>query len=220
VTFGKLDFLQKGHAKLRAHVGGPAYEELVESIYNHAKTVLPLEVLEPSIRTKSLRERISHVLLWVAKTYLNPCTFVAENRYFFCPLEKKPAYSIAELGLQDEEIYVPALEELKTTIEESGAEISWTAELLKPIVQNCVQARLAKMTSSLEGVDIEDPKILDKRANTRSHKFLRWAIAGGQHGPGLMETMEILGPEITLDRLRKAEEEAIQASMSQSTEIR
>ena len=43
-----------------------------------------------------------------------------------------------------------------------------------------------------------------KEINKAVNRYLRWAVAGGSPGPGIAETMVLLGRDVTLQRLREA----------------
>lgn len=46
-----------------------------------------------------------------------------------------------------------------------------------------------------------------KRVGKGINKYLRWAVTGGLSGPGMPITMELLGRDITLERLEEAKAE-------------
>lgn len=43
-----------------------------------------------------------------------------------------------------------------------------------------------------------------KEVNRAVNQYLRWAIAGGSSGPGIAETLVLLGRDVTLQRLKDA----------------
>ena len=43
-----------------------------------------------------------------------------------------------------------------------------------------------------------------KEVNKAVNQYLRWAVAGGSSGPGIAETMVLLGRAVTLQRLEDA----------------
>lgn len=47
-----------------------------------------------------------------------------------------------------------------------------------------------------------------KDANRAVNQYLRWAVAGGGSGPGIAETMVLLGRDVTLQRLEHAASQA------------
>lgn len=49
---------------------------------------------------------------------------------------------------------------------------------------------------------------LKKEVNKAVNQYLRWAVAGGNSGPDIAETMLLLGRDVTLQRLEDAASQA------------
>jgi len=80
----------------------------------------------------------------------------------------------------------------------------WTEETLTAHLRHleaCIPPASANLYLSVDEVQSIDPKIWKRHL----YHYLRWALLGGQRGPGIAETLEILGRETCVERIRDAD---------------
>jgi glutamyl-tRNA synthetase len=177
VTFGKMQFLQRKHAVLRAQNGGPPLDELVQNV----KTLLTTpdtpykewsSILPPNT---SLEKYISEIISADGENYTNANEFLYRNAFFFQPLRpylKSPPVSTSS--------DIPMRAHLLSEIPEG----EWNKENLKQKVHEVIDGR-------------SEGKIGSKDV----YHYLRKTITGQEQGMRLYDVMMILGRGETLRRL-------------------
>lgn len=145
-----------------------------------------------------LKDRIKALIHLDAQSYTTPQEFFDRHVYVFRPVTRKPYLA----GPTDREKGI-TLDDLEI-IEDRFGQVSignWT--------ESGVNWAISKIVLHKSGVESLDSKSeIDlteiRKANTAVSRFLRWAIAGGQPGPGIPAVAEIIGRDIVLNRLREA----------------
>ncbi|EAA27549.3 hypothetical protein GE21DRAFT_4798 [Neurospora crassa] len=138
--------------------------------------------------------------------------FLSQNRYAFWTIppsvlsknfDETPSLQHAKLDGEEARPSVVMrfiVEQLSDIVSSKGEEGSpeekkaeaeeWTAERIKPVVDATVKA-----------VSVSDPETGEPIKGAGGYKFLRWALLAGDHGPGLVSVMELLGRKETMKRL-------------------
>lgn len=189
VDFGKLDFLQKNHLRRRVR-SVPGAEDLELDKAEKAVRALYGDNLETG--APLTREYARVVLLANLGNYLTPEKFAAASHYFF----QRPSF-------QKEDALKP-IKNLVKFFRQSGCSVS---ELYHGFVEE-----VEKIPDTEEGWTVDalnkallweqplDPEIWVLRM-----RLLRLALADGVSGPGLAETMWVLGKERSLERIKGVE---------------
>lgn len=81
---------------------------------------------------------------------------------------------------------------------------SWTESRLRDEVNKIISDIAAH---KIDHPDQEADQLHLKRVGKGVNKYLRWAVTGGLSGPGMPITMELLGRDVTLERLEEAKAE-------------
>jgi glutamyl-tRNA synthetase len=128
------------------------------------------------------REYISRVLNSDAKNYTTADEFVKSHTYFF--VQDVDSERPKGVGKKD---FNPYRYELYRHI--SRAQHDWHHDNLAAATNEAIDAIIDEATDKIKKKDI--------------WKILRASLTGGQDGPSLIHTMEILGPDVVLKRLNE-----------------
>lgn len=224
VAFEKLWFLQKAHAQRFAANGGPEFEEMVRRVSETVENTYSSEQLTPILQSRTLSEYISPLLRADAKSYTNAQEFVARNSTFFTPQLNRPLYTSAALSSNKKN---PSSDSQPPPIPLSALhtaaaalclvpESHWTIETHRfnitsydgsTVILDTADADNTQRTLTPEQVEMEKEKsriAADKVFKKELYHYLRWALSAGAPGPGIPETMEILGRAETVRRIQEA----------------
>lgn len=136
-----------------------------------------------------------------AARYTTPGEFFTKHLYFFHPVVRDP---------HDFETDPSALSVISDQIDAVNDRISqvsvdsWTESRLRAEVNTIISDIAAH---KIDHPDQEANHLHLKSVGKVVNKYLRWAITGGLSGPGMPITMELLGRDITLERLEEAKAE-------------
>lgn len=182
VTFGKLHFLQRKHAALRAAAGGQPLQDIVNTVvallrsddspYNPADW---RAITGPSPDTY-----IQQIVQVDAENFTNANEFLYRNSFFFAPLRRDKTASLTADTPQDVVERSLMLAEL--------TDAQWDRENLMEKVREIIDGRP-------EG----------KAGGKHVYHYLRLALTGQEKGIRLYDIMLILGREETLARLGLSE---------------
>ncbi|KAF2432701.1 hypothetical protein EJ08DRAFT_629944 [Tothia fuscella] len=208
VSLEKLWYLSPKHAQLRVLDGGAAFEGMVDLVVaavhkfvkvSHTSATLPIVTEAPEV----LREYVSRAVQSDSKNYITALHFVENHPYYFLndppykPIddgregrETKGKLKIHELW-SDAQIRSQLLEEISLIRDD------WTYDSLNGAIVRAI-AHFYCQPHGIEAVTEEDFRIMMKN---RVWRTLRGYITWGFHGPSLVESMLLLGPEIVLDRI-------------------
>ncbi|KAF1983912.1 glutamyl-tRNA synthetase [Aulographum hederae CBS 113979] len=178
VSLGKLWFLQNKHAISHVSQGTATVDRLVADIYEVVKALPDHAQVENRFDDAGWKSYVARILKLDVKNYTSPSNFVAQNSHFFLPYSGSPIPS-------DERNDVVS-SKLKTLVQMEN--VDWTPETLKQEIHSMVTTVAANDVAEKEGGRIV-------------HEYLRRVFAGGQRGPGMADTMAILGREECSRRL-------------------
>ncbi|KAE8346449.1 hypothetical protein BDV24DRAFT_158682 [Aspergillus arachidicola] len=213
VAFEKLWFLQKAHAQRFATNGGPEFEEMVSRVSRAVEETCPSQQLAPILQSRSLAEYLPLLLRADAKSYTNASEFVQRNSTFFTTTLNRPPYAPAASASKSPSQTVPM-----TALHTAAAALSlvpeahWTIESHKFNITSYDGASSILPEESDAGAhgspeEVEKARVAaDKTFKKELYHYLRWALSASAPGPGIPETMVILGRAESLRRLQEAQQ--------------
>jgi glutamyl-tRNA synthetase len=147
---------------------------------------------------KELRDRVKFLLRLDRQNYTTPREFFDRHAPCFCHVSRPP--------------YVPRADIAGSTLTTNHVQLisgrlgqitvgEWSSHKL--------EEAMADLACDVGGIERRNLGADDVQAEFKSignalGRFLRWALTGGQPGPGIRTVMIILGQEVTLQRLREA----------------
>ncbi|KAF2799309.1 glutamyl-tRNA synthetase [Melanomma pulvis-pyrius CBS 109.77] len=171
VTFGKLHFLQRKHAAIRANAGGEGLQEMVQNV---AKLLQdpegPYQEWRQLVRSPLPERYIEKIIQSDAENYTNANEFVYRNSFMFTPLRHPASFTDAE--------DVPTRAKSLVDLSE------WTKENLMQKVREIIDTRPG-----------------GKKASKDVYHYLRKALTDREEGMRIYDVMLILGRKECLRRL-------------------
>ena len=143
----------------------------------------------------SVKHRVERLLPRGASNYTTPQKFFNDHIQFFRPVHRPPLDSKTDawvLGLTSDDQDANKLQKIHVTTKKKKTEHAMK-HLIDKLSTDIFNAKLPG--SGLAGL---------KEVRSAVNAYLRWAITGGRPGPGIPLTMEILGREFTIQRLKEA----------------
>ncbi|PGH04415.1 glutamate-tRNA ligase [Polytolypa hystricis UAMH7299] len=202
VAFEKMWYLQKAHAQRSAKEGSSTFDNIVDQITELAEKTYPAEQLTSILKSRTLNLYIASILTHTARTYTTPAAFLSQNAAFFTPTIARPPYtpttqsSASQPQSSNNNIPLP-------TLHTAAAALSlvppthWTATMHTQNIN-------AFTSSSLPTDQDQGLKQSTTTFKKELYNYLRWALVGGSHGPGIPATMGILGREECVRRFGEA----------------
>ncbi|KIW03627.1 glutamate-tRNA ligase [Verruconis gallopava] len=202
VSLAKLWFLAPKHAMKRVENGGEALDEMLDNFCSAVQTVMAEEFaerekLEEGLNPSAHRGYVKRVLIADAKNYVSAVDFARTHSYFFL---KSPVISetIAERKAK------AVREALCSSLNSAFRDGSVDKRLLPaPDETNeYLQDLYSKATDdAIKAVTQTQSETGERIKKKEFWQILRVLLTGGQKGPSLVETMEILGLERVIERL-------------------
>ena len=209
VSFDKLWYLQKNHAKIiieramQSSTADPSFENLLDLLESAARTAYPKS---RALATQHLRIYMTKILFIDAKTYENPSSYVERNAYLFntlAPASPSPDTSISKSDLHTAAMDV--LENFDQTVTNSNVIISAPTYTEIKTRLDATIAEYAKVIGEViqqrATVDGEVDKTRMKEWSKHLHHYLREKLCFGRPGPGSSQVMAVLGYEECWRRL-------------------
>ena len=183
---------------------------------------------KPILQSRSLEAYLAPLLRADAKSYTTAQEFIQRNSTFFTTTLERPPYTPASspndkpspTGEQTQPtVRISALHTAATALS-FVPESHWNVETHRYNISSYDGSDTINPTSVPENSSSSDPEIspekvriaADKTFKKELYHYLRWALCASAPGPGIPETMEILGRAETVRRLREAKE--LTASMA------
>ncbi|KAL2002360.1 hypothetical protein VTN02DRAFT_109 [Thermoascus thermophilus] len=209
VAFEKLWFLQKAHAQRFAASGGPAFDDMVTRVADVIRNSYSTEQLAPILQTRPLTDYITPLLRADAKSYTTAQEFVTRNETFFTSTLNRPPYAPAA-GAEKNTIPLSALHTAAAAFS-LVPESHWNADTHRANISSYDGASASATDLSPSPEEGTDPDAAakarvaaDKAFKKELYHYVRWALSAGNPGPGIPETMEILGRAESVRRLDEA----------------
>ncbi|KAK7510541.1 glutamyl-tRNA synthetase-like protein [Phyllosticta citriasiana] len=194
VTEAKLSYLQNHHQQKHLVPGDPYFEKVVDELVTLIEEDRKIKVDEHLLTDGGLRARVSDVLRIDNKNFTKTEGFIEEHDYFF---------SDAAIGNSSTEVAHEQLEAVKTAWQKTFFQIQpegWTKESLRQAIEESANA-LAE--SRAKDVADEEKGKAKKEAKKETWQHLRQALSGGKHGPGVLDTLLVLGYDVCTRRMQK-----------------
>ncbi|KAL5335381.1 hypothetical protein BJX70DRAFT_324691 [Aspergillus crustosus] len=204
VAFEKLWFLQKAHAQRSVSTGGREFDDLITSVSKAAESTAPAEQLSQLLRSRSLLDVITPLLQADAKSFTNANEFIDRNSTFFTTDLSRPLYTPTSSPSSIPILALHTAAAALTLVPESH----WTISTHKYNISSYDGASsVLESAPPVVEEDFDKARIAaDKAFKKELYHYLRWALSAGRPGPGIPETMVILGRAETVRRLREAGE--------------
>lgn len=219
VTFEKLWYLQKVHAERYAK------SDITD---NGAEIMLMTKPILKLLKERDLIDSSNRILgrhdaeLYVtkvvqldARNYTNASAFVERNKYLFqAPSEQvllisSPSEHLYHVSmdmssvLHEDEVLQQILSNLDLIPQEE-----WTRDGIHDVINAMIVEQTKQSLKILEDGQLPDAeqsrKVATKSWSKLIHGYSRWAVAAGLPGPDGAGSMQVLGREETLNRLRNA----------------
>ena len=231
VSFEKLWFLQKAHAQRAAmNPNSPTFEEMAarvsklvqenhstEQLYVHlihsCLFLLTIELRNPILKSRSIPEYVTPILQADAKSYTTAQEFLQRNSTFFTTSLTRPSYNPTSPPAgtaATEPIPITALHTAAAALSLVPAS-HWTVETHRFNISSydgsavVTPPQTTNTDTSPSPQETEKARVAaDKRFKKELYHYLRWALSAGAPGPGIPETMAILGRDETMRRLDEA----------------
>ncbi|OJJ51213.1 hypothetical protein ASPZODRAFT_148537 [Penicilliopsis zonata CBS 506.65] len=203
VAFEKLWFLQKAHAQRFAATGGPQIDEMVNKVSSIVESTSSEDLSTPLLQGRTLHEYVAPLIKADAKSYTNAEEFVARNSSFFTStLNRAPYETSAEPSL------VSALHTAAAALC-LVPESHWDVESHRINISSYDgSSAVTSISNTSPAPTTDDPEkarvVADKAFKKELYHYLRWALTGGAPGPGIPETMAILGRAESINRIQQA----------------
>jgi glutamyl-tRNA synthetase len=174
----------------RVETGGEPYQEMLDLVCNAVEASFARQearsaLLPPALDPRTHRNYIERVLRADAKNYISATEFVDSHSYFFLhkpePVEELDTPSPKIQLVRDE-----LLQALRPLSEEPSSQ--WDHDSLASATDTAIKAMISSATVTIKKKEV--------------WKVLRAMLTGGQKGPSLIESMEILGPEVVMERIQ------------------
>lgn len=195
VSLAKLWFLAPKHALQRVESGDAAYEELLNIVCSAVLETLSkdyhgMEKLDPGLNPLAHRDYIDRVLRSDAKNYTRAKDFVRTHSYFFL---KRPqlVHQLSAGEGKISRISQAILSNLERLVLRD--QVKWDHDSLAEAVAQAIRILVEPELGQSTEQQIKKKEVW---------QVLRVILTGGEKGPSLIETMEILGPEVVMDRMR------------------
>ncbi|OQE27788.1 hypothetical protein PENSTE_c004G02569 [Penicillium steckii] len=205
VAFEKLWFLQKAHAQRFAASGGHEFDQMVNNVSALVEEAYLQESFTPVLEGRTLNEYVAPLLHADAKSYTTASEFVERNSTFFTMKLDRSPYTPASIPLESSD------SEPTPTIPMQALHTAAAAFTLVPSAHWSVETHRMNITSydGSESVSLPSelenaPIAVDKLFKKELYHYLRWALSASAPGPGIPETMAILGRDETVRRLQEA----------------
>ncbi|KAJ6184089.1 hypothetical protein N7519_005390 [Penicillium mononematosum] len=199
VSFEKLQFLQKGHVQRLAKSGGPEFDEMVKKVTSVVEESHPLDELDTILKGRTLPEYIAPLIRADANNYTNAEEFAQRNSTFFTPkLDRAPYKPVS----QSSEVPIQALHTAAAALTLVPS-ASWNIDTHRDNI-NSYDGSDSVVSSASESETPAGSNTAAKIFKKELYHYLRWALSASAPGPGISETMVVLGRDETLRRVQDA----------------
>ncbi|KAI2765415.1 hypothetical protein DTO012A8_9366 [Penicillium roqueforti] len=201
VSFEKLQFLQKAHVQRLVKSGGPEFDEMVKKVSLVVEESYPLDKLTTILNGRTLSEYIAPLIRADVNNYTNAKEFAQRNSNFFTPKLDRAPYKPAS-PQSSPEVPIQALHTAAAalTLVPSAA---WNIDTHRDNINSYEGAESVVFPTSEPETPVGS-KNAGKIFKKELYHYLRWALLASAPGPGISETMVVLGRDETLRRVQDA----------------
>ncbi|KAJ5497287.1 Aminoacyl-tRNA synthetase class I anticodon-binding domain subdomain 2 [Penicillium fimorum] len=188
VSFEKLQFLQK------AHIQRLKVTSVVEESY-------PLDKLTTILKGRTISEYIAPLIRADVNSYTDAKEFAQRNSVFFTPkLDRAPYKPVSPQS--SPEVPIQALHTAAAALTLVPSAL-WNIETHRDNINSYNGAESIIISASESDTPV-DSKNAGKLFKKELYHYLRWALSASAPGPGISETMVVLGRDETLRRVQDA----------------
>lgn len=193
VAFEKLDFLQEAHARRRIESGGEQFEQMIRDVALEILNRHGAATITKLIGNRKLRDIIADFLRIRSLPYRSPQQFAASLDMFFSDKSISTRRPL-DVAVPDVTLY-PNLRVAASTLFYIPHDL-WTRDTLRD--------HLSQLRTGDEVSSSPENMTQNKAVKRALYAFLRWALLGVESGPDVPTTMDFLGREVCVSRLREA----------------
>ncbi|KAI4765414.1 hypothetical protein E4T52_01781 [Aureobasidium sp. EXF-3400] len=206
VSFDKLWYLQKNHAKIiieramQSSTSDPSFETLIDLIGSAAKTAYSESQAVSGLDSKT---HIMNILFIDSKTYENPTSYVERNAYFFTnlpPISPATESSIPTSDLHDAALEAMSHVDTASVALKTSADYAQVKRQLDTAMSEYARV-IGDMCQTRSTVDGQVDKEKAKEWSKSLHRYLREKLCFGRPGPSSSQVMAVLGYEECMKRL-------------------
>jgi glutamyl-tRNA synthetase len=206
VSFDKLWYLQKNHAKIiieramQSSTSDPSFETLIDLIGSAAKTPYPESQAVSGLDSKT---HIMNILFIDSKTYENPTSYVERNAYFFTdlpPISPSSESSIPTSDLHDAALEAMSHVDTASVALKTSTDYAQVKRQLDTAMSEYARV-IGDMCQTRSTVDGQVDKEKAKEWSKSFHRYLREKLCFGRPGPSSSQVMAVLGYEECMKRL-------------------
>lgn len=182
VAFDKLTYLQEQHARRRVNAQGAEFEQMIRDVAVAVLEKYGAGRVVEFLAQRPLRDVLAALLQIPSLHYRSAADFADQCALFFEPVV------LERFEPRDPSFHHPLRVAASTLC--LVPESEWTAEVC---------------TSQLRALETPPDDTIDARTWKRElYHYLRWALLGGKQGPGIVETLGILGRDACVKRIQEA----------------
>ncbi|KGO70217.1 Aminoacyl-tRNA synthetase, class I, anticodon-binding domain, subdomain 2 [Penicillium expansum] len=201
VSFEKLQFLQKAHVQRFAKSGGPEFDEMVKKVTSVVEESHPLDKLATILKGRTLSEYIAPLIRADANNYTNAKEFAQRNSIFFTPKLNRAPYKPAS-PKPSPEVPIKALHTAAAALTLVPPS-AWNIDTHRDNI-NSYDGSESVVFSASESEPPVGSNNATKIFKKELYHYLRWTLSASAPGPGISETMLVLGRDETLRRVQDA----------------
>jgi glutamyl-tRNA synthetase len=207
VSFGKLEFLQKRHARQYVAEGGEHFDQMVKAVSSHLRKLCDEKHISATLGSRRLEDVVGFLLRAGSNVYVSAEVFALHSANFFNPFPERRKYESHESKYPLSSLRVAAASFLLIPDQQWTATVLWShiAAMEPPVIEAEAEA---KAKAKAEGES--NHKDGNAKAWTAEVcRFVRWSLMGRHGGPPLADLMEIMGSNICHERIRSAIESTL-----------
>jgi glutamyl-tRNA synthetase len=206
VSFDKLWYLQKNHAKIiieramQSSTSDPSFETLIDLIESAANNAY-LE--SQTVSGLDLKTHIMNILFIDSKTYENPTSYVERNAYFFTnlpPISPSTESSIPTSDLHDAALEAMSNVDTASVALNTSTDYAQVKRQLDTAISEYARV-IGDICQTRSTVDGQVEKEKAKEWSKSLHRYLREKLCFGRPGPSSSQVMAVLGYEECMKRL-------------------
>lgn len=187
VSFDKLQYLQTKHARRRVEAQGELFEQMIRDVAVAVLDRYGAARVTQFLARRPLRDVLASILKVPSLPYRSAADFAAQSSIFFEPVPPTPQ-----------------------TLEEAGIDPAHLHHLRVAASTLCLvpEAEWSEAVhhSQLRMLErVPDETVQDTAKWKRElYHYLRWALLGGERGPGIATTLAILGRDASVEKIQAA----------------
>lgn len=205
VSFDKLNYLQEHHARRRIEAGGPEFEQIIRDVAVAVLERYGAPRIQSLIGSRSLHDVLAVTLRIKSLPYRTAEEFASQLSIFLDPVPSPlPPPSFIPAG---QTWLLHPLRVASSTLLLVPGE-SWNQAThhsnLSMLETSSFPDRPSSSTPEVDNDNDAVTNLTAKQWKSHLYHYLRWALLGGRTGPGIAETLDLLGPETSRQRIQSA----------------